>query len=95
MSAGSTFGEYEPVFTAKAIAFLTEFQPDLLIVSAGYDGNRADPLAGISLEPSDYGVLTDYCLQVKPSILFGLEGGYDLMALSQSVKATIERCLVG
>ncbi|NJM85019.1 MAG: hypothetical protein HC839_01815, partial [Leptolyngbyaceae cyanobacterium RM2_2_21] len=40
-----------------------------------------------------YRILTQYCLSVTPSILFGLEGGYDYDALSQSVLMTIEPCL--
>jgi acetoin utilization deacetylase AcuC-like enzyme len=94
MFAGSTIADYQPLFEQKIIPFLKEFQPDLLIVSAGYDANKADPLSGISLQPEDYGTFTDYCLQVTPKILFGLEGGYDFNALAQSVAATIERCLV-
>jgi acetoin utilization deacetylase AcuC-like enzyme len=74
--------------------FLTDFQPDLLIVSAGYDANAADPLAQICLQPQDYSLFTEYCLQLTRSIVFGLEGGYDFAALSQSVVKTIERCLV-
>jgi acetoin utilization deacetylase AcuC-like enzyme len=93
MPAGSTIADYLPHFEQSIIPFLQRFQPDLLIVSAGYDANQADPLANISLQPQDYGVLTDLCLKVTHSILFGLEGGYDFDALAQSVTATIERCL--
>ncbi len=93
MSSGSTIAEYQPAFEKQVIPFLRNFQPDLLIVSAGYDANAADPLAGINLQPQDFGLFTDYCLQITRRILFGLEGGYDLDALSQSVLATIERCL--
>lgn len=93
MSSGSTLEDYKPCFEEKIVPFLKHFQPDLLIVSAGYDANAADPLAGLALLPKDYAVLTDYCLQVTPRILFGLEGGYDLDALAQSVVATVERCL--
>ncbi|HIK12565.1 MAG TPA: histone deacetylase [Oscillatoriaceae cyanobacterium M33_DOE_052] len=84
---------YKEEFTKQVIPFLTNFQPDLLIVSAGYDANAADPLARINLQPQDFGDFTEYCLQVTRRILFGLEGGYDLDSLSQSVLATIERCL--
>ncbi|MDM9382762.1 histone deacetylase [Chlorogloeopsis sp. ULAP01] len=91
---GSDIGIYQPVFEKKVIPFLVDFQPDLLIVSAGYDANAADPLAMINLQPQDYGLFTDYCLGITRKILFGLEGGYDLAALSRSVVATIERCLV-
>jgi acetoin utilization deacetylase AcuC-like enzyme len=93
MQAGSTIADYQPLFETKVIPFLTEFSPDLLIVSAGYDANYADPLANISLQPKDFGIFTDYCLQVTRKIVFGLEGGYDFDALGASVVATIERCL--
>jgi acetoin utilization deacetylase AcuC-like enzyme len=95
MSAGSTLADYEPLFQQKVIPFLQTFQPDLLIVSAGYDANQADPLAGMALQPGDYGIFTRYCLQVTHRILFGLEGGYDLDSLGKSVAATIEQCLIG
>ena len=93
MSGGSTIADYKPAFEQQVMPFLRNFQPDLLIVSAGYDANAADPLAGINLNPEDFGEFTDYCLQLTRRILFGLEGGYHLEALGQSVVATIERCL--
>lgn len=93
MQAGSTMADYQPLFETKVIPFLTDFCPDLLIVSAGYDANQDDPLAGISLQPEDFGVFTDYCLQVTRKIVFGLEGGYDFDSLGASVVATIDRCL--
>lgn len=93
LAAGSTLAEYEPLFQQQIVPFLQAFQPDLLIVSAGYDANRADPLAHMALQPQDYSRFTEYCLQVTQRILFGLEGGYDLKALAQSVVATIEPCL--
>jgi len=93
MSPGSTLAEYQPMFEQKVMPFFKEFQPDLLIVSAGYDANADDPLAGIALQPEDYGLFTNYCLQLTRRIVFGLEGGYHLTALAQSVVATIESCL--
>ncbi len=94
MRAGSTLADYQPLFEEKILPFLQQFQPDLLIVSAGYDANHADPLASISLRPDDYGVLTDCCLQVTRRVLFGLEGGYDFAALAQSVVATVNATLM-
>lgn len=93
MRRGSAIAEYQPAFESKILPFLQGFQPDLLIVSAGYDANHADPLAGIDLLPADFGLFTHYCLQVSRRILFGLEGGYDLGAIAQSVVATIAQCL--
>jgi acetoin utilization deacetylase AcuC-like enzyme len=86
---GSTFAEYQPAFETQVVPFLKAFDPDLLIVSAGYDANHADPLAGISLQPPDYGKFVDYLLPICDRLLFGLEGGYHLEALAQSVVATI------
>jgi acetoin utilization deacetylase AcuC-like enzyme len=93
MQAGSTMVDYQPLFESKVMPFLTNFRPDLLIVSAGYDANHDDPLANISLHPKDFGIFTDYCLQVTRKIVFGLEGGYDFDSLGASVVATIEQCL--
>lgn len=95
MLPGSTMADYQPLFEQKVIPFLTNFQPDLLIISAGYDATQDDPLANISLQPQDFGVFTKYCLQITHRILFGLEGGYDLKALAQSVVATVNSCLTG
>jgi acetoin utilization deacetylase AcuC-like enzyme len=94
MSPGSTLADYKPMFEQKVMPFFKAFEPDLLIVSAGYDANADDPLAGISLQPEDYGLFTHYCLQLTRRIVFGLEGGYHLSALAQSVVATMERCLI-
>lgn len=93
MSPGSTWNEYQPLMEEQVMPFLRDFSPDLLLVSAGYDGNHADPLAEVSLTPEDYLQLTKLSLQVTPSIVFGLEGGYDLDALSRSVVATVQACL--
>lgn len=93
MSPGSTIELYKPAFQHYILPFLQQVQPDLLIVSAGYDANQDDPLASISLQPQDYGLFTEYCLQLTSKIIFGLEGGYDLPSLSQSVVETLEKCL--
>jgi acetoin utilization deacetylase AcuC-like enzyme len=93
MAAGSKIADYQQVFEQEVIPFWRNWQPDILIVSAGYDANRDDPLAGISLEPTDYNLLTKYILQITNCPLFGLEGGYHLEALAQSVVATLSSCL--
>jgi acetoin utilization deacetylase AcuC-like enzyme len=93
MPAGSTLADYQPLFEREIVPFFEAFRPDILLVSAGYDANRADPLAGICLNPADYAIFTRYCLQITPKIAFGLEGGYDYAALAESVVATIGQCL--
>ena len=91
---GSTLTDYQPLFEEKVVPFLSNFQPDLLIVSAGYDANQADMLSKINLQPADYSLFTAYCLQLTRRVVFGLEGGYELESLAQSVVATIKCCLV-
>lgn len=90
---GSNITTYKSAFEKSVVPFIQGFNPDLLIVSAGYDANAADKLAQINLQPEDYGLLTEYCLGITSKIVFGLEGGYDLDALGQSVVATIGKCL--
>ena len=92
MAPGSDLKSYQLAFSDQVIPFLAAFKGDLLIVSAGYDANQADPLASINLKPNDYAVFTQQLLTITSSILFGLEGGYDLSALSDSVLATIQAC---
>ncbi len=92
MAAGSSLKDYQPLFEQEIIPYLRDFRPSLLIVSAGYDAAKADPLAHIALNPSDYGLFTQYCLQLMPQVLFGLEGGYDYKALAESVVSTVEAC---
>ena len=93
MQAGSSLSDYLPIFEQQILPILAQLQPDLLIVSAGYDAVKADPLAQISLQPQDFGRFTGLLLQITPKILFGLEGGYDYQALGESVVSTIGRCL--
>ncbi|PZO41175.1 MAG: histone deacetylase [Pseudanabaena frigida] len=93
MRANSAIAEYLPVFENRIVPFLRNFNPDLLVVSAGFDANADDPLASILLKPEDFGTFTKLCLEVTPKILFGLEGGYDFNSLSRSVISVIEQCL--
>lgn len=90
MKPGSTFQDYHARFKQQVLPFLQQSQPDLLIVSAGYDATAADPLAGVNLMPEDYCVFTQLCKSVAPKMLFGLEGGYDYGALSQSIVNTLK-----
>ncbi|MBE9066346.1 histone deacetylase [Leptolyngbya cf. ectocarpi LEGE 11479] len=93
MVPGSVLRDYQTRFDQQVLPFLQQFQPDLLLVSAGYDATAADPLASVNLSPADYGVFTAACKKIAPRVLFGLEGGYDYQALSQSVIATIEAAI--
>lgn len=90
---GTDSQAYQAQFTAHVLPFLRQFQPDFMVVSAGYDANQADPLADINLLPQDYGYLTQSLREIQPRIVLGLEGGYELQSLAHSVVATVAACL--
>ena len=89
LSPGADFPIYQQAFEQQVLPFFSQFAPDLLIVSAGYDANAADTLASMNLQPEDYAAFSRYAQQICARLLFGLEGGYNLNALAQSVCATI------
>jgi acetoin utilization deacetylase AcuC-like enzyme len=66
------------------------FDPDLVLVSAGFDAHRADPVGGCSLESSSFAELTRQVLTLGKPVGCVLEGGYDLDGLATSVAATME-----
>jgi acetoin utilization deacetylase AcuC-like enzyme len=91
MPTGSTGEAYRWAMRWVVRPQLEAFAPDWVLVSAGYDAHRADPLAGIRLEAEDYGVLASVVAGVVPDgrTVFFLEGGYDLDALTASAASTL------
>lgn len=78
---------------------LDAFRPELLLVSAGFDAHRADPLAHLTLETADFAWITRELLAIalrhaRGRIVSTLEGGYDLAALRESAVAHV-RELIG
>ena len=70
---------------------LDRFQPDWLLISAGFDAHRKDPLTGLVLTAGDYRTLVGRLVQAVPvgrTITF-LEGGYSASGLRDSVRATV------
>ena len=70
------------------------YRPDLILISAGYDAHRDDPLGGLALETSSYGALSRQVralgAELDAPVGAVLEGGYDLDALAASVAETME-----
>ncbi len=71
---------------------LDAFRPEMLLISAGFDAHRSDPLAQLLLEEADYTWVTEQLLEVARAhaggrVVSALEGGYDLPALGASVAA--------
>lgn len=74
---------------------IAEFQPDLLLISAGFDAHRRDPLAQINLQEEDFAWATEQLMEIAANSCDGrvvslLEGGYDLQGLAGSAAAHVE-----
>jgi len=87
---------FRSLYETKVFPALHRFQPDLLMLSAGFDGHKDDPLAQWMLETDDYGWLTDHFSHIAAQycqnrIVSVLEGGYNLTALEESVALHLER----
>jgi len=94
-SPGHGDAEYIGVFKKVLEPIALEFKPDLVLVSAGFDIYRDDPLGGMLVTPDGFAGLTrsvmdiaDACCDGK--VVITLEGGYDLTGLSESVKAVLK-----
>jgi acetoin utilization deacetylase AcuC-like enzyme len=78
--------------TREILPALDAFRPEMLLISAGFDAHRSDPLAQLLLDESDYTWVTEQLLEVARAhaggrVVSALEGGYDLPALGASVAA--------
>ncbi len=89
--SGTSGDAYRLAFDEVVVPAAERFSPSWLVVSAGFDAHRADPLTDLGLTAGDFADLTRRALQLAPPgrrILF-LEGGYDPGALAASVGATV------
>ena len=89
--AGTTGDVYRAALDDLVLPALEAFDPTWLLVSAGFDAHRADPLTGLALTAGDYADITAALLPlVDPGRrLFFLEGGYDLNALRDATGAAM------
>jgi acetoin utilization deacetylase AcuC-like enzyme len=94
LPAGMGPPEYERVFAEIFIPALDAFAPDIIVVSAGYDAHRDDPLARMELDAKTYAMLAAG-LAGRGRLVVALEGGYDLQGVATSTAATVEVLLGG
>jgi acetoin utilization deacetylase AcuC-like enzyme len=92
LPAGSDGALFRKAWETRILPALDSFAPDLLLVSAGFDGHSADPLAGLELEEEDFAWVTERLTEMAARHCGGrlvsvLEGGYDLRALAGSAAA--------
>jgi acetoin utilization deacetylase AcuC-like enzyme len=91
---------FREAFETRILPSIDAFQPDLIIISAGFDAHHRDPLAEINLVEDDFswatGKLMDRAGRFSSNRLVSLlEGGYDLQGLALSVAAHVGRLMRG
>jgi acetoin utilization deacetylase AcuC-like enzyme len=99
LPAGSGREEFMDAFRTRLLPALNNYQPELLIVSAGFDSRAGDPLGQLLLTDRDFADLTDLLLEFATRACEGrlvsvLEGGYNLAGLGKAVASHVAR-LVG
>lgn len=91
LKAGIKGREFIKIFEQKILNPIDKFKPEIILISAGFDAHFRDPLANINLESEDFYEITKQIVDLanihsKGRVISFLEGGYDLLALSESIK---------
>ena len=89
---------FREAFESRILPNLKSFGPDLVLISAGFDAHRDDPLANLALVEADFAWATEQLTEVARKQAGGrlvsvLEGGYNLAALGRSVAVHVERLM--
>ena len=92
MPAGTAGDVYRRAWGEIVLPVVEQFEPDWVLISAGYDAHADDMLANLRLEASDYGWMAARLAEIHPAnrVVLALEGGYDLTALRDSTKASLQ-----
>jgi acetoin utilization deacetylase AcuC-like enzyme len=94
LRAGSTGADMRAAYAAHILPQLDAFAPELILVSAGFDAHRDDPLANLNWTTADFAWLTERICDLADHhcagrVVSALEGGYDLPALAASTAAHV------
>ena len=97
MPAGTTSEEYLNAYES-VLNKIKEFKPEFILLSAGFDAHKDDPLAQLQLESKDFYNITKRTLELSKQYCDGkvvsiLEGGYDLLALQESTEMHVKALL--
>ena len=100
LSAGNGGREFREAFDTAILPRLDTYQPDLIVISAGFDAHMRDPLANLNLLEADYAWVTKKLMELadkhaKGRVVSVLEGGYDLEGLAKSVAAHVGALMKG
>jgi acetoin utilization deacetylase AcuC-like enzyme len=95
MEAGEGDEEFHAIFLKSLLPAADDFKPEFVLISAGFDAHKDDPLASMGLTEAGYTDLTNIVAGIatrhaERRILSALEGGYNLRALAASVNSHIQ-----
>ena len=96
MPPGSGDDECLAAFHSVVLPIAEQFEPEFVLISAGFDAHRDDPLASLEMTEAGFAALTSGLLKIADRWAHGrcaavLEGGYDLEALARSVETVVRR----
>ena len=99
IKAGTESKEFIDIFKKTIIENLDKFKPEVILISAGFDAHKRDPLANINLESKDFfyltKIITDLAnIHCEGRIISFLEGGYDLIALEEAIQEHIKALII-
>ena len=91
IKSGTNSNEFIKIFESNILSHVDKFKPEIILVSAGFDAHIRDPLANINLHSNDFYKITKMIVDLANAhcegrIISFLEGGYDLIALTESIK---------
>jgi acetoin utilization deacetylase AcuC-like enzyme len=95
LAAGTDGTAYLQAVHARVVPALERFRPDVILVSAGFDAHRDDPLGGLALDENTYVQATRILRTIQPRLVLTLEGGYDLSAIARSSVRVLETLVGG
>ncbi len=98
LSPGDGSERFRAAFRERILPAVTDFRPDLVLISAGFDAHFRDPLAQIQLTDEDFAWATGKLMDIADQYCEGrvvsmLEGGYDLIGLAESAAAHIKQLM--
>ena len=100
LASGDGGDVFREAFASRILPELEAFEPDLVIISAGFDAHHRDPLAGLNLTEADFSQATAALMDIADRhcgsrLVSLLEGGYDLQGLALSTAAHVKRLMTG
>ena len=93
LRGGTTDSEMIALYRCVMVPVIQAFNPGLILVSAGFDAHAMDPIGGMEISSAGFGglagLIRDAAAKINAPVVYSLEGGYNLDALRDSVKAVI------